>query len=445
MVNLRRRRGESGNRNRNDSSTATRPHSTLLTGYPAEPLVPALKEAEITEFLGYERPDGSVGVRNYVALIPAGKCANGLAASIADDVGSGVVALLHNQPCIHLKPDNEMALRILIGLGTNPNVAAAIVVGIGCESLPPEDIADGIASSGKPLELLTIENQGDYQTVLDKGVRVAKEMLADASLMKRKPFDPGHLALAVKCGGSDTTSALACNPVAGWAVDSIIAQGGTAVFSETAELIGAEHIVARRAADQATAKRIYEVVDRMEKRVEDAGVDIRGSEPTPGNILGGLTTVEEKSLGAIAKSGTSPLRGVLEWGERPPAKGLFFMDGSANSPQMLLGLAATGAQVMTYGVGGGLPARFRTVPALGFGALPILPMIKILSHPKEVKEKEYFDIYAGTIIEGKESVSEVGQRLLQEIVAVASGKPTRLEMSSRYREVMEMYTTGPIL
>jgi len=278
-------------------------------------------------FYGYLRPDGSVGVRNYVAVIPAGRCANELAARIADEVGMGVVALLHNQPCIHLKPDNAMAMRVLIGLGTNPNVAAAIVVGIGCEGLPPQDIAEGIAKSNKPLELLTIEREGNYQATLDKGVKVAKQMLADASLLNRQPFDLSHLIFGTKCTGSTPASAIACNPTVGWAADAIIAQGGSVVFSETAEIIGAEHILAKRAANEEIAQRIYEVATR----------------------------------------------------------------------------------------------------------------------PKDSSEMEYFDTYAGTIIQGQESVSEVGERLLKEITAVASGKPTKLEMFSRYREVMEMYTTGLVL
>ena len=398
------------------------------------------------EFLGYERPDGSVGARNYLAVIPAGRCANALAARIADGLGRDeVVALLHNHGCIYLKPDKERALRGLTGLGTNPNVAAAIVVGIGCEGVTAQDIAEGIAKSKKPVEVLTIDKEGDYETVLDKGIRVAKEMLADVSLLKRQPFDLSHLHLAIKCGGSDTTSGLACNPANGWVADTIIGQGGSAVFSETAELIGAEHIMAKRAADEKTAQRIYEVVSRMEKRVKDAGVDIRASEPTPGTIQGGLTTLEEKSLGAIIKSGTTPLRGVLEWGEKLEGKGLYFMDGSANTPQMFLGLAATGAQMLTFGIGGGLPARFHGAPASSFGGLPILPVLKILSNPKSAKEKEYFDVYAGTIIEGQESISEVGERLLKDIVAVASGKPTKMEMFPRYWEVMEFYSTAPVM
>ncbi|MEA3253598.1 MAG: UxaA family hydrolase, partial [Chloroflexota bacterium] len=176
-----------------------------------------------------------------------------------------------------------------------------------------------------------------------------------------------------------------------------------------------------------------------------SGVDIRGSEPTPGNIRGGLTTLEEKSLGAIAKSGSTPIQGILEWGEKPAGRGLFFMDGSANTPQMFLGLAAAGAQIMTFGFGGGLPARFRALPSASFGPLPILPVLKILGSPRESSEKEYFDIYVGSIIEGQESTPEAGERLLKELIAVASGKPGKLEMFPRYREVMEMYTTGPVL
>jgi altronate dehydratase large subunit len=174
-------------------------------------------------------------------------------------------------------------------------------------------------------------------------------------------------------------------------------------------------------------------------------VDVRGSEPTPGNIQGGLTTLEEKSLGAISKAGTTPIRGVLEWGEKPQGKGLFFMDGSANTPQIFLGMSAGGAQILTFGFGGGLPARFRGAPAASGSGLPILPVIKILGNPKDSSEKGYFDIYVGTVIEGQESVSAAGERLLNEIIAVASGKPTKLEMSPRYREIMEVYSTGPTL
>jgi altronate dehydratase large subunit len=182
----------------------------------------------------------------------------------------------------------------------------------------------------------------------------------------------------------------------------------------------------------------------MDKRIFEAGVDILGSEPTPGNIKGGLTSIEEKSLGAIAKSGTRPLTDVILWGDRLPGKGLYFMDGSANTPQMALGLAAAGAQMMTFGYGGGLPSRFRGMPASSLGHLPILPVVKIVSSPQVKSELDFFDVYAGTIIEGLETVPDVGKRLLETIVATASGRPSKVEMAPRYREVLEMWRVGPV-
>jgi len=396
------------------------------------------------EFQGYRRPDGSVGIRNVVALIPAGRCANEMACRIADEAGNGVHPLMHNQPCVHVGPDNAAAQKILTGLGQNPNVAAAIVLGIGCDSISAVDLAADIATTGKPVEVLTIEREGDYDTVVSKGIRFAKQMKADASIMKREAFGLSDIRLAVKCGGSDTTSALGCNPVAGWAVDQIVDAGGAAVFSETAELIGAEHILARRGATPEISQKVLDAVARMDKRIFDAGVDILGSEPTPGNIKGGLTSIEEKSLGAIAKSGTRPLADVILWGDRLPASGLYFMDGSANTPQMALGLAAAGAQLMTFGFGGGLPSRFRGMPASALGHLPILPVIKIVSSPQVKSELDYFDVYAGTIIEGLETVPGVGKKLLETILATASGKPSKVEMAPRYREVMEMWRVGPV-
>jgi altronate dehydratase large subunit len=396
------------------------------------------------EFLGYRRQDGSVGVRNLVALIPAGRCANEMACRIADEAGAGVHPLLHNQPCVHVGPDNAAARRVLSGMGQNGNVAAALVLGIGCDSISAFDLAEDIARSGKPVEALTIEREGDYDTVVSKGIRFAKQMKSAAAQQQREPFALSELRLAVKCGGSDTTSALGCNPVAGWAVDQIVDAGGTAVFSETAELIGAEHILARRGLTPEVGQRVFDAVARMDQRILDAGVDILGSEPTPGNIKGGLTSIEEKSLGAIAKSGSRPLTDVIGWGEKLPGKGLYFMDGSANTPQMALGLAASGAQLMTFGYGGGLPARFRGMPASSLGNLPILPVIKIVSSPQVKSELDYFDVYAGSIIEGTESVEDVGRRLLAEIVAVASGKPSKVELAPRYREVLEMWRVGPV-
>jgi len=249
------------------------------------------------EFLGFERPDGSIGVRNHVIVIPAGRCANELAATIADKV-KDAVPILHNHPCVRLKPDNERALQTLVGLGCNPNVAAALVVGIGCDALSPFQIGDGIAKSKKAVEVVTIEEAGGFQEAVDKGRAVVHRMVSEVSQMKREPGDLSRLRVAVKCGGSDPTSALAANPACGWAIDSLLAEGGQAIFSETVELIGAEHILAGRAVNRKTRQRLLDVVGRAEMTVKASGLDIREAEPAPGNIKGGLTTLEEKSLGA---------------------------------------------------------------------------------------------------------------------------------------------------
>ena len=397
------------------------------------------------EFLGYARPDGSAGARNYVAVIPAVQCGNELADRIATEVGRDVVALTHNAACVNIPSDKEMVHRTLVGLGCNPNVAATVVVGIGCDGPPAHPIAEEIAAvSKKPVELVTIEREGSYENAVAKGVRAARQMLADASPLQRQPFDISYLTLASKCTGSTPASIMACNPVVGWVADTLVAAGGTFIFSETTEIIGAEHLLALRAINGEVATRIVEMGKRLEERILATGEDIRGSQPNPGNIRGGMTTLEEKSLGAIAKSGRSPISGVLEWSERPSGKGMYFMDGAANTPQIFLGFAAGGAQVMSLNYGAGLPTMYHNFTC-AVGGIPTVPVLKLFSSPQDIAQKEYFDVYAGTIIEGTETVADVGQRLLDEIVAVASGKPARQEMNSRYREPLIMYYTGPIL
>ncbi|MBU2534613.1 MAG: UxaA family hydrolase [Chloroflexota bacterium] len=398
------------------------------------------------EFLGYGRPDGSVGVRNHVAVISGGRCANEMAATIADAV-KGAVPILHTYPCVRLREDNERALRTLIGLGSNPNVAAAIVVGVGCENPPPLEIGEGIAKSKKPVEVLTVKGSSGFQDVLDRGLSVARRMASQASRMERKPFALSHLTLGVKCGASNATSGILGNPVTGRVFDRLIAEGGGAIFSETTEVIGATHLLAKRAVSKEVARRLEAAVDRMEARIKATGEDMRGSQPTRGNIEGGLTTIEEKSLGAFQKTGTAPLQGVLEYAEKPQGKGLFFMDGTAMTGELIAGEAAAGVQIHIYNLGGGLTSSFRCLPGWA-GGLPTLPEIVVVSNPskpRDSQEKECYDIYADTIIEGKETVEQVAERLFQEVIAVASGKLTNQEMRSDYRELLVMYTTGPIL
>ena len=398
------------------------------------------------EFMGYPRPDGSAGARNYVAVIPAQQCANELANRIADSVGGAVLAMPHTDTCGNVKPDRDAAMRALVGLGSNPNIAGVVVVGVGCDGGLREDaLANGIAESKKPVECFIITREGTYEKALEKGTRAARQMLADSSTLQREAFDISYLTLASKCTSSSPASILACNPAVGWAADRLVDAGGTFIFSETAETIGAEHLLARRGETEEVSRQLLEISNRMEERIKATGIDIRGTQPAPGNILGGMTTLEEKSLGAIAKSGKSKIRGALEWAERPPSKGMFFMDGSASTPQVFLGFAAAGAQVISLNFGGSTACPELHNYTVAVGWIPVVPAIKVLSSPADIGLAEYFDIFAGTIIEGKETIEEVGLRILEEVAAVASGKPARQEMYSSYREMLLMYTTGPLL
>jgi altronate dehydratase large subunit len=394
----------------------------------------------MTEFLGYERPNGQAGIRNYVCILPTVSCANEMACSIADGA-AGSVPLLHNHGCLRLKPDNDRARRTLVGLGSNPNVAGVVLLGIGCHMLDPEGMAQEIAASGTPVELVTVTGAGGYQKAIEAGRSAARGMLAKAALQQRVPLPLGRLSVGVKCGGSATISSAAGHPVTGYVVDHVIDAGGTAIFSETAEIIGAEHLLARRAASEKVKQDLLDTVNRFEQMIIDYGVDIRGAQPMPGNIMNGLTTIEEKSLGALVKTGTRPLNGVLGYAERPAGPGLYLMDSSAWPVHMFLGMAAAGNQVFIFSLGGGVCGLFPSQP----GALrpPIVPTIKVTGDPNLKHELGFFDFYAGNIIEGTESKEEAANRFLQTFLDIVSGKPTTQEYSA-YREILDMYATGPM-
>lgn len=368
------------------------------------------------KFHGYVRPDGKVGVRNHIVVIPASVCASSVAARIADQV-EGAVALPNQHGCAQIGPDLEVTGRTLVGLGANPNVAAVLVVGLGCESLQAEMLCDEIEKSGKRVECLVIQKCGGTLKAQEKGLRIAREISQETSMMTREEADVSELVLALECGGSDTTSGLAANPVHGYVSDKLIGLGGTSILSETTELIGAEHILAKRAVSKGVADKLFEIVRACEAKANAMGVDMRGSQPTPGNIQGGLTTIEEKSLGCIYKGGSSPLQGVVEYGERVSGKGLYVMDTPGQDIESITGMVAGGAQIVIFTTGRGSPTGF-----------PLAPVIKITGNPKTyAMMEENIDINAGTIIEGTESVAGVGERVFSEILRVCEGRLTKAE------------------
>ena len=384
-------------------------------------------------FLGYPRQDGSVGTRNYIGIISTVSCANDVTWWISQKV-KGCAPFMHGQGCCCTKPDIDLTTRTLISLGWNPNLAGVLVVSLGCEAVLADVIADGIAKSGKPVEKIVIQKMGGATAALAQGCRLAQAMAAEASKVKIDKFDDSELVLGVKCGASDTTSGLASNPATGAACDLLIDNGGTCIFGETTEFIGAEHILARRATNPQVAKKIMDIVARMEKRAIDMGFDMRGGQPTSGNIAGGLTTIEEKTLGAIVKGGTKPIQEVYEYGERPQGKGLFIIDTPGREPEFLTGLAAAGAQVIVFTTGLGAPQGF-----------PFIPVIKITANPITYSHlSEHMDMFIELSDKAGSGITQAGQNLYKEILTVASGKPTKAEKIN-YGNFPNIFTIGPVM
>jgi len=370
-------------------------------------------------FLGYQRPNGKVGVRNYIAVIPSVICSAGTAEKIAvNSKVKGAIAIMHTLGCDQTDADTEQTLRTLAGIGKNPNVAASLVVGLGCECLPASRLEEAIKKEGKLVASLVIQKEGGTTNTIDKGVKIVQRMAKEVSCIERKSFNVNNLSLGTQCGGSDATSGITANPALGVCADKLVENGGIVILAETPEIIGAEHWLVEKATNYKIAEKLKYVADRYEKKLKETGEDLFGKQPGPGNIAGGLSTVEEKALGAVMKGGTTTLNGVLEYSEIPKGKGLYFMDTPGNDIQSNSALLAAGCQVISFTTGKGTPA-----------GTPIAPVIKITGNPYTYNNmKDNIDINAGTIILGKESVEEMGYKIFNEVLAVASGKQTRAEI-----------------
>jgi altronate dehydratase large subunit len=391
-------------------------------------------------FLGYPRPDGSAGIRNHVLVIPSGL----LAHKICGFVAGSTTMLTSDSGSGRTGRDRETIARTLIGLGRNPNVASVIVlstsVGAGYPELKPARIAEEIAQSGKRVEFIDVAAEGGTLRAFEKGVDLARKMVREASQLRRQPCDLSHLTLGVKCGASDTTSGLAGNPAIGNLFDRLVAGGGTAFFGETTEIIGAEHIVARRGVNEEVSQRILAVAAETEERAKATGEDIRTVNPVPANIAGGLSTLEEKSLGAIYKSGSAPIQGVLEYGERPPGKGLYFVDNWMSMGSIFAGYAASGAQLVIFQLGGG---GFPGNDLLFTSTAVVSPLLWTTANPKTLAMADSsIDFYSGTILAGEETIEEAGERLLGSVLEIASGTVTKVE-TIRHTDPTQIYLRDP--
>jgi altronate dehydratase large subunit len=303
-------------------------------------------------------------------------------------------------------------------------------------------MAGDIASTGKPVEVLTVSDCGGAGAAAERGIELARRMVTDASRLRREQCSIGDLSVAVKCGVSDITSGIAGNPTVGSAFDAVVEAGGTAFFSENTEIIGAEQILAERAATPDAAQAILDTAARTEEKARSTGQDIREMNPIPANIAAGISTLAEKSIGAIAKGGTSPLRGVLRYAERPPSPGLYFVDAWMSSYSLPAGYAAAGAQMCLYVMGGeSLPAGV-AMPTVSSGV--VIPMLYLTGNPRTYEKMEAdLDFNAGAVLEGTETPGAAGECLLALLADVASGALTKTE-ALRHTDPVDLYFEGPV-
>ena len=388
-------------------------------------------------FQGYRRPDGKFGARNLVAVIPTTICANDVAQAICRQI-QGTVGYFHHQGCCQMPSDLKRVTEVLIDLGLSANVGAALIVSLGCEGTDHQRVYETIKASGKPCEIIHIQELGGTSAGIQAGMDAAQRLVMQISGQQRETCDISNLTMAIKCGGSDTTSGMASNCVIGYVADKLVDLGATVVFGETTEFLGGEHILASRAVggpDGPVAKKIYEIVERMENRAKAIGEDMRGGQPTPGNIAGGLSSIEEKSLGAIVKSGHRPIQGVLEYTDRiTDQKGLWIKDTPGREPEILTGMAATGAQVLMFSTGRGAPQGFCS-----------MPVIKICGNPITYARMSHdMDLNAGRIITGEKTIEQVGEEAFEMLLKVLSGQMTKNEALSYFGSI-DIYCLGPVI
>jgi (2R)-sulfolactate sulfo-lyase subunit beta len=366
------------------------------------------------ELLGYRRSNGRVGIRNHVAIIPVDDISNAACEAVAAHV-RGTLALPHSGGRLQYGEDLEVHFRTIIGAGRNPNVAAAVVIGI--EEKWSRRVAEGIAATGKPVEWFSIEGAGDFETVR-RASWAAKQMVHDASELRRGPFDPGELWLSLKCGESDTTTGLGSCPAVSQAIDPLLDAGATVIFGETSELTGGEDLIAARMATPGLRERFYAMYEDYVGEIERSGADLLGSQPTEGNIAGGLTTIEEKALGNIQKTGTKEVIGVLAPAEEPLAgPGLYFMDSSSAAAECVTLMMAGGAVLHLFPTGQG--------NVIGN---PIEPVVKISANPHTVATMaEHVDVDVTGLLSRELTLAAAGAETLAMIARTANGRLTAAE------------------
>lgn len=367
-------------------------------------------------FLGYRRSDGKVGIRNHVVVMPGCLCAAGAARKISEQSGA---AYLHNpNGCGQDARDTATTLQILSGIIANGNVYGALIVGLGCETIQQADYLNAIRQkTDKPVLYIGIQAEGGLGRTVAKGLELVAELQKGAEACRREPCGIDELILGLECGGSDPTSGLSANEVLGRVTDRLVDLGGSAILCETPEAIGAENILRRRGCNEAVGQQICDMIKANERRHLESGDDIRNSNPSPGNKAAGITTLEEKSIGCIRKSGTRPFQGVLQYGEPAKQKGLLFMDGTAYDVASTMSLIAGGAQLVVFTTGLGTPV-----------GSAVAPVLKVTGNRRTAEWlADIIDFDTSATITGEKTAEALGGELLEYLCRVCSGELVKAE------------------
>lgn len=399
-------------------------------------------EKHTRTFRGYRRDDGRIGTRNYIAVVAASNCAAHTSELVERSFVNeplpphidGVVAFPHGDGCAStIGPDTEQLQRTLEGVLDHPNVAAAIIIGLGCEVNQIDHyLGKSNGSRSKSLLGFTLQETGGTSRSVSQAREHIHQLIRNVSAMERTEVPASAISLGLNCGGSDSFSGITANPALGYCCDLIVREGGTVVLAETTEIFGAEHILIRRAKDKATAEKLLGCINSYKAYLRQFGGSFNDN-PSPGNKKGGLTNIVEKSLGAIAKAGTTPLNDVVEYSERIRSKGLVFMNTPGYDPASLAGLAAGGVNMIAFTTGRG--------SAIGF---PTIPTLKISSNSDTFRRMpDNMDINAGPIADGASTIEEVGTEIFETLLRVASGEKTKAEVLGHHEFVP--WKIGPTL
>ncbi|HKP58501.1 MAG TPA: altronate dehydratase family protein [Polyangiales bacterium] len=400
-------------------------------------------------FDGFARADGRVGTRNYVAIVSTVNCSASVSQfarerfkDVVRDYPNvdGVIALTHTSGCGQVLDgeDHRLLERVLAGYARHPNVAGYVVVGLGCEVNQAPALIERHKLSlsnltGDAPPMITIQQAGGVRKAIEATAAAVGRLLPRANEARRSRQPASALVVATNCGGSDGNSGITANPALGWAIDELVRHGGTGLLAETPEIYGAEHLLVRRARDEAVAQKLLARIAWWKAHLAAHGADMNNN-PAPGNKAGGLTTVLEKALGGIAKAGTTPLNEVFEYAERVTARGFVYMDTPGHDPVSITGLVAGGANIVCFTTGRGSVLGCKPTPA-----------IKLASNtPLYLRMEDDMDIDCGVILDGT-SVAEVGQRIFEEILQVASGRSTKSEQSGLGEAEFAPWMMGPVL